>query len=212
MGRVHAGVLSQLPGVRITALVAGDMAAGAAFASEWHIPQYSSDFSACLQRNDIDAVVIASPSGLHELQAVEAAEAGQPVLVEIPVALTLAGSERVAAAQRRTGVPIMVAHTRRFAAPHGHMRARMRAGDFYLQHLVVETYFMRRSNLNMFGEPRSWTDHLLWHHACHSVDLAAWLLEGEEFDVWASRGPTHPELGIAMDMSIGMRARHSERS
>jgi 2-hydroxy-4-carboxymuconate semialdehyde hemiacetal dehydrogenase len=209
MGRVHAGVLSGLPAVRIAALVAGDVDAGAAFASEWRIPRCSSDLADCLQDDDIDALVIASPSGLHELHAVQAVEAGKPALVEIPVSLTLAGAERVAVAQRRSGVPVMVAHTRRFAAPHRHLRERLRAGDFHLQHLVVETYFMRRSNLNMFGQPRSWTDHLLWHHACHSVDLAAWLLDGEEFDVWASQGPMHPELGIAMDMSIGMRARRS---
>jgi 2-hydroxy-4-carboxymuconate semialdehyde hemiacetal dehydrogenase len=209
MGRVHAGILSNMPGVRLAALVAGDTAAGVAFAAEWHIPRCSSDLEELLQDDDIDALVIASPSGLHELQAVQAAEAGKPVLVEIPVALTLAGAERVADAQRRTGMPIMVAHTRRFAAPHRHLSARICAGDFRLQQLVVETYFMRRSNLNMLGQPRSWTDHLLWHHACHSVDLAAWLLQGEEFDVWATQGPLHPELGIAMDMSIGLRARGS---
>ena len=190
-------------------MVAGDPTAGEAFASEWRIPHCSFDLEECLRRDDVDALVIASLSGLHEPHAVQTAEAGKPALVEIPVVLTLAGAERVADAQRRSGVPIMVAHTRRFAAPHCHLRERMRAADFRLQHLVVETYFMRRSNLNMFGQSRSWTDHLLWHHACHSVDLAAWLLGGEEFDVWASKGPTHSELGIATDMSIGMRARRS---
>lgn len=209
MGRVHAGVLSALPGVRMMSLVAGDAVAGAAFAAEWEIPDCSPRIEDCLRRHDVDAVVVASPSGLHETHAVQAAEAGKPALIEIPVALTLNGAERVAAAQRRSGAPIMVAHTRRFAPPHRLMCERIRAGTFHLQHLVVETYFMRRSNLNMFGQPRSWTDHLLWHHACHSVDLAAWLLADEDFDVWASRGPTHPELGIAMDMSIGLRARRS---
>jgi 2-hydroxy-4-carboxymuconate semialdehyde hemiacetal dehydrogenase len=208
MGRVHAGVLSKLPGVRITSLVAGDAAAGESFASEWNIPHCSPRFEESLARDDVDAVVVASPSGLHETHAVDAATAGKPALIEIPVALTLAGAERVAAEQRRTGVPLMVAHTRRFSAPHRHLRGRIRAGSFHLQHLVVETYFMRRSNLNMFGKPRSWTDHLLWHHACHSVDLAAWLLD-DDFDVWASHGPLHPELGIAMDMSIGLRGRRS---
>ena len=209
MGRVHAQALGAIAGVRIVALAAGDAQAGERFAREWHIPHCSLDVAESCARAEVDAVVIASPSGLHAAHATIAARAGKTALVEIPVALTLADAESVARVQCETGVPIMVAHTRRFAAPHRQLHERIRSGTFALQHLVVETYFLRRSNLNMMGEPRHWTDHLLWHHACHSVDLAAWLMPDESFDVWAAQGPLHPLLGIAMDMSIGLRGQRS---
>ena len=209
MGKVHAEILSALPGVRLASLVAGDALAGEAFARDWRIPHVTSRLDEALARSDTDAVVIASPSGLHEAHAVLAAEAGKPALVEIPVGLSLASAERVAAAQRRSGAVMMVAHTRRFSPAHRRLRDDLRAGRFHLHHLVSETWFMRRTTLNMCGQPRSWTDHLLWHHACHSVDLAAWLLPDDDFDVWGAKGPPHPTLGIAMDLSIGMRARRS---
>jgi 2-hydroxy-4-carboxymuconate semialdehyde hemiacetal dehydrogenase len=69
----------------------------------------------------------------------------------------------------------------------------------------VQTYFFRRTNINAKGEPRSWTDHLLWHHAAHTVDLFAWQA-GPVVEAHVLQGPIHPELGIAMDMSIQMRA------
>jgi 2-hydroxy-4-carboxymuconate semialdehyde hemiacetal dehydrogenase len=209
MGHTHAEVLSKLPGVRLAALAAGDPAVGDAFARRWHIPFASTRIEDCLARDDVDAVVVASPSGLHVAHGLLAAAAGKAALIEIPASLTLAGAERLAAAQRAAGTPMMLAHSRRFSPAHRHLRDRMRAGSFRLHHLVVETYFLRRTNLNMLGRPRSWTDHLLWHHACHSIDLAAWLLEGEDFDVWGQQGPKHPTLGIAMDMSIGMRGLRS---
>ncbi|MCY1434785.1 4-carboxy-2-hydroxymuconate-6-semialdehyde dehydrogenase [compost metagenome] len=123
------------------------------------------------------------------------------------MSLNLADAERLGAEAVASDRVCMVAHTRRFSAPHVEMKRRIAAGEFHLQHLVAETYFLRRDNRNMFGKPRSWTDCLLWHHACHSVDLFAWLLDDAELEVWGSAGPRHPELGIPMDMNIGLRAR-----
>ncbi|GAA4343710.1 Gfo/Idh/MocA family oxidoreductase [Pigmentiphaga soli] len=207
MGASHARVLSSLPGVRLAAVVAGEAGAGRAFADKWRIPFHTLSFDEAIARPDVDAVVVATPSGMHADHAAAAARAGKHVLIEIPVALSLADSERLAQTQRDTGVTMMACHSRRFGPPHRHLRDRMRAGDFKLYHLVVETYFMRRTNLNMLGQPRSWVDNLLWHHACHSVDLAAWLLGDADFASYAQAGPDHPELGIPMDMSIAMRSR-----
>ncbi|MCK0715286.1 Gfo/Idh/MocA family oxidoreductase [Chromohalobacter sarecensis] len=144
---------------------------------------------------------------MHASQAEQAIDAGKHVLCEIPMSLNLVDAERMTARARDSNTVAMVAHTRRFNAPHWEMKRRIKAGVFHLQHFVSETYFLRRENLNMQGEPRVWTDHLLWHHACHSVDLFAWLLEDFDLDVWGGRGPIHPELGIAMDMNIGLRSR-----
>jgi 2-hydroxy-4-carboxymuconate semialdehyde hemiacetal dehydrogenase len=59
--------------------------------------------------------------------------------------------------------------------------------------------------MNALGKPRSWTDHLLWHHACHTVDLFQYQTGEVASQVFALQGPMHPQLKIAMDMSIGMK-------
>jgi 2-hydroxy-4-carboxymuconate semialdehyde hemiacetal dehydrogenase len=70
----------------------------------------------------------------------------------------------------------------------------------------VQTYFFRRTNMNALGAPRSWTDHLLWHHAAHTVDLFAYQTGAPIVAAHAMQGPIHPTLGIAMDMSIQLRS------
>ena len=204
---IHMAALKELPGAEVVCVAGGVAADTAAFAAKWGIREHSLDYAACLARDDIDAVILASPSPLHSAQASAAIAAGKHVLAEIPMSLNLADAERLATEAAASDRVCMVAHTRRFSAPHVEMKRRIAAGEFHLQHLVAETWFLRRDNRNMFGQPRSWTDCLLWHHACHSVDLFAWLQGDFELEVWGSAGPRHPELGIPMDMSIGLRAR-----
>jgi 2-hydroxy-4-carboxymuconate semialdehyde hemiacetal dehydrogenase len=206
MGETHAKVLAAMPGVRLTAAAVGHPVQGAAFAAKYGIPFHSTSLADCVARPDVDAVVLATPSGLHTEHALSVIGKGKPVLLEIPAALSLPDTLRLAAAQEASGVPLMVCHSRRFGAPHRMIRDRIRDGSFRLHHMVVETYFLRRTNLNMFGQPRTWVDSLLWHHACHSVDLAVWLLDEPDFIVQAQQGPDHPELGVPMDMSIVMRS------
>jgi 2-hydroxy-4-carboxymuconate semialdehyde hemiacetal dehydrogenase len=154
----------------------------------------------------VEAAILATPTQLHASQAVQVMEAGKHVLVEIPMADSLAAAEAVVAAQERTGLTAMVCHTRRFNPSHQWIHHRVTAGELTLQHLVVETFFFRRSNLNALGQPRSWTDHLLWHHACHTVDLFSYQTGRPTVTGWAQQGPPHPELGIAMDMTVGLRS------
>ncbi len=152
----------------------------------------------------IEAVILATPTDLHASQAIASLEAGKHTLVEIPMADNLADSQALVEVQERTGLVAMVCHTRRFNPSHQWIRARIAAGDLAIQHFVVETFFFRRENKNALGRPRSWTDHLLWHHAAHTVDLFQYQT-GEIADrAWAQQGPIHPELGIAMDMTIGL--------
>jgi len=101
----------------------------------------------------------------------------------------------------------MITHTRRFSSPHREIRRRIKEGTFHLHHMVVETYFFRRTNLNMHGQPRSWVDNLLWHHGCHSVDLAHWILDEPNWQVWGQKGPDHPVLQIPMDLSVAMKSK-----
>jgi 2-hydroxy-4-carboxymuconate semialdehyde hemiacetal dehydrogenase len=152
-------------------------------------------------------VILATPTQMHARQAIQCLEAGKHVQVEIPMADNLADSEALVAAQKRTGLIAMAGHTRRFNPSHQWVRRRILAGDLYVLQMDVQTYFFRRTNMNALGQKRSWTDHLLWHHACHTVDLFAYQARDEITAARALEGPIHPELGIAMDMSIQMKTR-----
>ncbi len=204
---VHMRVLRKMPGVEVICLVGGVETDARGFAAEWGIPEVTLDLDAALAREEAEAVILATPSPQHAAQAERVIAAGKHLLCEIPMALCLADAERITALAAASGRVCMVAHTRRFNAPHRELKRRLSAGEFRLQHLVAETYFFRRENRNMQGQPRRWVDNLLWHHACHSIDLFAWLLGDVEPDVWGHQGPPHPELGIPMDLSLGLRSR-----
>jgi 2-hydroxy-4-carboxymuconate semialdehyde hemiacetal dehydrogenase len=206
IARQHIAALGRIDDAEVVALVGGDAEATAAFAAEFGIPRHGLDLAAALDDPGVDAAVLASPTPLHTAQAIEVMDAGKHVLVEIPMADFLAGAEAVVAAQERSGLTAMVCHTRRFNPSHQWVHQRIQAGDFTLQHLVVTTFFLRRENTNALGQPRTWTDHLLWHHACHTVDLFLHQTGEPPAAAWAQQGPPHPELGIAMDMTVGLRS------
>jgi 2-hydroxy-4-carboxymuconate semialdehyde hemiacetal dehydrogenase len=206
IARKHMDALAATDGVEVVALVGGNPDDTAAFAAEHGISRHTLDLADELARTDVDAVVLTTPTPLHARQAIAVMEAGKHVLVEIPMADNLGDAEAVVATQQRTGVTAMVCHTRRFNPGHQWVHRRIAAGELHLQHLVVETMFLRRENRNALGKPRSWTDHLLWHHACHTVDLFLHQTGQVPDRVWALQGPPHPEMGIAMDLSIGLRS------
>ena len=197
--------LERIDGVEVVSLAGGDSADTVEFAAERGISHWSLELDECLARPGVEAVILATPTPLHVAQAERVLRAGKHVLVEIPMAESLAESEHLAAVQAETGLTAMVCHTRRFNPSHQWLHRRLAAGELSLQHLVVETFFFRRTNMNALGKPRSWSDHLLWHHACHSVDLFQYQTGEIASEAWAQQGPAHPELGIAMDMSVGLR-------
>jgi 2-hydroxy-4-carboxymuconate semialdehyde hemiacetal dehydrogenase len=207
MGEIHVKALKKIEDVKVVS-VAGRTEAGVkAFAEKWNIPHSSTNLDECVDRPGVDAVILTTPSDQHHDQTLMALRKGKHVQVEIPMALTLADSQHMLDEAKRAGKTLMVTHTRRFANPHREIRRRIQEGTFHLHHMVVETYFFRRTNLNMHGQPRSWVDNLLWHHGCHSVDLAHWILNEPNWDVWGQRGPDHPELKIPMDISVAMKSR-----
>jgi 2-hydroxy-4-carboxymuconate semialdehyde hemiacetal dehydrogenase len=204
IARKHLVAIDRIDGVEVVSLAGGVAADTEALAAEAGIAHWSLDLDECLARPGVEAVVLATPTPLHAAQAVQALRAGAHVLVEIPMADNLADSEELVRVAEASGRTAMVCHTRRFNPSHQWIRRRIAAGELTLQHLVVETFFFRRTNTNALGKPRSWTDHLLWHHACHTVDLFRYQTGETPDRVHALQGPPHPELGIAMDMSIGM--------
>ena len=204
--RKHLDAVRRIGGHAVVSVVGRDAGPTARFAADHRIDHHTVDLAEALAQPGVEAVILATPTPLHAAQAVQTMEAGKHVLLEIPMADSLAGAEAVVATQQRTGVTAMVCHTRRFNPSHQWVHRRITSGELTLQHLVVQTYFLRRENRNALGEPRDWTDHLLWHHACHTVDLFQYQTGEQPAAVSAQQGPLHPQLGIAMDMSIGLRS------
>ncbi len=205
-GAKHAAALQRIEGVEVAAVVSSSLERARKFAAEQGVGRAAGSLDEVLAMDDVDAVVLATPTQLHAEQTLACLEAGKHVQVEIPLADALGDAERVVAAQERTGLVAMAGHTRRFNPSHQWVKRRIDAGEFHIQQMDVQTYFFRRTNLNALGQPRSWTDHLLWHHAAHTVDLFAYQTGSPIVRANAVQGPVHPELGIAMDMSIQLQA------
>ncbi|MFH8519647.1 Gfo/Idh/MocA family oxidoreductase [Streptomyces gelaticus] len=205
-GAKHAAALKRIKGVEVAAVVSSTLESAQKFAAEQGVGRGVATLGEVLAMDDIDAVILATPTPMHAAQTLACLEAGKHVQVEIPLASSLADAEACLAAQQHTGLVAMVGHTRRFNPSHQWVRQRIQAREFGIQQMDVQTYFFRRTNLNALGQPRSWTDHLLWHHAAHTVDLFAYQTGSPIVQANAIQGPIHPELGIAMDMSIQLRA------
>jgi 2-hydroxy-4-carboxymuconate semialdehyde hemiacetal dehydrogenase len=205
-GTKHVEALARIDEADVVAVVDPEPGRAAAFAEEHGIGRAATALDDVLGAEDVDAVVLATPTPLHARQAIAVLEAGKHVEVEIPLCDVLAEGEAVVAAQARRGLVAMCGHTRRFNPSHQWVRRRVVAGELVIQQMDVQTYFFRRTNTNARGEPRSWTDHLLWHHAAHTVDLFAYQTGSPIVVANAVQGPLHPELGIAMDMSIQLKA------
>ena len=201
-GAKHMASMQQIDDVEVVSIVDPEPGRARVFADEHGVDHATIELSDVLAMDEIDAVVLATPTPLHARQAIAVLEAGKHVEVEIPLCDTLAEGEAVFAAQQGTGLIAMCGHTRRFNPSHQWIHQRIEAGELAIQQMDVQTYFFRRSNTNALGEPRSWTDHLLWHHAAHTVDLFLYQTGSPIVVANAIQGPLHTELGIAMDMSV----------
>ena len=204
-GIKHLEAMRNIDGVEVVSLAGGSPDSTREVAERFAIPHWTTDLAEALAQPGVEAAILATPTQMHAAQAIQCLEAGKHVQVEIPMADSLADAERLADVARRSGLVAMAGHTRRFNPSHQWIHKRIRAGELKVQQMDVQTYFFRRRNLNALGQPRSWTDHLLWHHAAHTVDLFSYQT-GEPVSVARGvQGPLHPELGIAMDMSIQMK-------
>ena len=204
-GVKHLEAMQKIDGVEVVSLVSRELDKTRRVAERFGIAHVATKLDESLALNDVDAVILCTPTQMHAAQAVACLEAGKHVQVEIPLADSLKDAEAVVALQKKTGLVAMCGHTRRFNPSHQWIHRKVRTGDLRIQQMDVQTYFFRRTNMNALGEPRSWTDHLLWHHAAHTVDLFAYQT-GEIVAAHVLQGPIHPTLGIAMDMSIQLKS------
>lgn len=205
-GQKHLDAIKAIGGIEVISLVGRLPEPTREIAKRYGIPHFTTQLAEALARPGVTAAILCTPTQIHASQALECLEAGKHVQVEIPLADRWMDAETVARAQRATGRVCMVGHTRRFNPSHQWLHRRILAGELQIQQMDVQTFFFRRTNMNALGQPRSWTDHLLWHHAAHTVDLFTWQVGAPVTIANAIQGPTHPTLGIAMDMSIQLKA------
>ena len=205
-GIKHLDACRLIDGVEVVSLISRDLAKTQEVADKYGVRHVTTELADSLALQELDAVILCTPTQMHAEQSLACLKAGKHVQVEIPLADTLAGAEAVVALQKQAGKVAMCGHTRRFNPSHQYVHKAIAAGEFKIQQMDVQTYFFRRTNMNALGQARSWTDHLLWHHAAHSVDLFAYQSGGEIVQAHAVQGPIHPALGIAMDMSIQLKS------
>ncbi len=205
-GQKHLDAIRKIGGIEVVALVGRDLETTQATAQKYGVPYVTGSLTEALARPGVNAAILCTPTQMHASQALECLRARKHVQVEIPLADTLADAEAVAEAQRNSGLVCMVGHTRRFNPSHQWLHRRIVKGELKIQQMDVQTYFFRRTNINALGQARSWTDHLLWHHAAHTVDLFRYQTGEDVVVARAIEGPRHPALGIAMDMSIQLKS------
>ena len=205
-GAKHLDAIKAIGDIEVVSLVGRTLEATRAVAQKYGIAHVTTELGEALERPGVEAAILATPTQLHAAQASACLEAGKHVQVEIPLADNWADAQALAALQKKTDLVCMVGHTRRFNPSHQWIHQRIASGELAIQQMDVQTYFFRRSNINALGQPRSWTDHLLWHHAAHTVDLFAYQTGAPVTIAHAVQGPMHPTLKIAMDMSIQLKS------
>jgi len=204
-GQKHLDALANIPNAKIKYVAHSKQNVADEVAAKYGADRGFADYAELLAQPDLDAVILATPTQMHHAQTIQALNAGKHVQVEIPMGDNLAGVQEIVNLQQATGLIAMAGHTRRFNPSHQYVHNLIKAGELNIQQMDVQTYFFRRTNTNALGNPRSWTDHLLWHHAAHTVDLFQYQTGEKIVKANAIQGPKHPELGIAMDMSIQLR-------
>ncbi|NBU45030.1 MAG: gfo/Idh/MocA family oxidoreductase [Betaproteobacteria bacterium] len=205
-GIKHLDGIKNIDGVEVVSLISRDLGKTQEVAAKYGIGHVTTDLADSLALPEVDAVILCTPTQMHASQTLACLKAGKHVQVEIPLCDVLKEGEEVLKVQQQTGLVAMCGHTRRFNPSHQWVHNKIQAGEFNIQQMDVQTYFFRRTNMNALGQPRSWTDHLLWHHAAHTVDLFAYQAGSPIVKANAVQGPIHPVLGIAMDMSIQLKA------
>ena len=205
-GIKHLDGIKNIDGVEVVSLIGRDLEKTKEVAQKYGIGHVTTDLSESLALSEVDAVILCTPTQMHADQTMACLKAGKHVQVEIPLADSLQGAQSVVALAKKSGLVAMCGHTRRFNPSHQYVHKQIAAGKFNIQQMDVQTYFFRRTNTNALGQARSWTDHLLWHHAAHTVDLFAYQCGSPIVTAHAVQGPIHPTLGIAMDMSIQLKA------
>jgi 2-hydroxy-4-carboxymuconate semialdehyde hemiacetal dehydrogenase len=173
------------------------------FAERFGYRKWTVSLEEALADPAVEAVILATPSDQHEAQAIQCLKAGKHTLIEIPVAMSLEGAERVVAAGERSGRVYGLSHPMRFRREREQLLTRIRAGEERIRHIAGRFFIKRLINIGATGYKRSWTDNILWHHFCHFVDLGMFLFEGTPIRrVQSYMGACHHLTGIPMECVV----------
>jgi 2-hydroxy-4-carboxymuconate semialdehyde hemiacetal dehydrogenase len=202
MGVWHSEALVAA-GATLHTVVGRRIEAAEEFAKRFGYRKWTVSLEAALADPEIDIVIIGSPSEQHETQAIKSLEAGKHTLIEIPIALSLAGAERVIAAGKRSGKIFGVCHPMRYRHEREALRSRIAAGEEKIRHIAGRFFIKRLINIGATGYKRSWIDNILWHHFCHFVDLGMYLFDGAPIRrIQSQMGALHPATGIPMECTV----------
>ena len=153
----------------------------------------------------VDAVIVASPSELHADMALRCLAHGKPTLVEIPIAMSYAASERVVAEAEGRELTLGVVHPMRFRKERAPLRGQLARGEEHIRHIHGRFFIHRLKNVGATGYHRSWIDNLLWHHTTHLLDLGLWMLavDGAPIRSLSQFMPApDPHTGIPMEVVL----------
>jgi UDP-N-acetyl-2-amino-2-deoxyglucuronate dehydrogenase len=188
VARYHAQAIAATPGARLVAVCRGDASRAAEASAEFGVPCERGD-EALLARPDVDAVCVATPSGRHAVQVIAAARAGKHVLVEKPLALTLADADAMIAACRSAGVRLGVALQRRTEPCYRALQAVIAAGG--LGRLVLGSTTVPYFRAQSYYDSADWRGTraldgggALMNQGIHLADLLLWLM-GDVEEVYA---------------------------
>ncbi len=202
MGVWHSEALLQHGGVLHT-VVGRRPDAAAAFAARYGYQRWTLSLDEALADPAIDIVILATPSDQHEQQAIACLDAGKHTLIEIPIAMSFSGAERVVAAGERSGKVYGLSHPMRFRRERAALRQRIADGEETIRHIAGRFFIKRLVNVGATGYRRSWTDNILWHHFCHFVDLGLFLFDFAPIRrVQSHLGNLHPTTGIPMECVV----------
>ncbi len=188
-GRYHAQAIAQTPGARLVAVCASRTERAIPLAEAFGAG-VEPDVDALLARNDIDAVCICTPSGQHAAQGIAAAQAGKHVLVEKPIATTLADADALINACRAAGVHLGVALQRRTDPDFCAVRDAIAAGALGRLALgIITVPYLRTQEYYDSADWRgTWAldgGGVLMNQGIHLVDLLLWLMGNDVVEAQA---------------------------
>jgi 2-hydroxy-4-carboxymuconate semialdehyde hemiacetal dehydrogenase len=170
-GLKHLDAIKAIGGIEVASVVGRLIEPTREAAAKYGVKHATTELAEALALPGVDAAILATPTQMHAAQAIQCMKAGKHVQVEIPLADSWSDARAVTDMQEKTGLVCMVGHTRRFNPSHQYVHRKIAAGEANLQQMDAQTYFFRRKNMNALGQPRSWTDHLLWHHAAMDMSI-----------------------------------------
>jgi predicted dehydrogenase len=200
VGHIHATCLQREREAELVAVCDAQADRATAFAAQYGGRPFA-DFGTLLRETQPQAVLIATPHPLHAIPAIAAAQAGAHVLVEKPLAATLADCDAMIAAARNTGVQLGVISQRRFYAPVQRMKAAIDAGKLGRPALGVFIMYSWRDPAYYRSDPwrGQWATEgggVLVNQSPHQLDLLQWFMGpiAEISGCWAN--VNHPAIEV----------------